>query len=383
MLDKILVSAGEASGDRYAARLVEAFRTHYPAADFFGCAGPEMRRHGVDPVVESESLAVVGIAEVIHHIPRIYGEYKKLLAAAEKRKPAFAVLTDSPDFHLRVAARLAGMGIPVFYLVAPQAWAWREGRVRHIRRNVKQLHCIFPFEEDFFRQRGVEAVYIGHPLARMVQVRSTRSAFFESRGLRSNDPLVTLCPGSRGGEIARHLPILRETVKLLAQQFPSLQFVLALPEGSRERFGEAAVRPLLEAGTVTLVEGATWEAMAHAELTLAASGTVTIEAALLGAPMVTFYKVSEWTWRIGRPLVRVPFYSMVNLVAARPVVPELIQENCTPALLSREAGCLLADASARTVQRSGLAEVRTSLDAGHDALAYSAERIVEHMKGIV
>jgi lipid-A-disaccharide synthase len=369
---KILVSAGEASGDRYAARLVEALRFSFPGATFFGCAGPHMRRAGVDPVVRSESLSVVGIVEVLHHIPRIFGEFRRLLAAARSRRPDFAILTDSPDFHLRVAARLRKLDIPVFYLVAPQAWAWRAGRIPHIRRNVSQLHCIFPFEEEFFRQRGVDAVYIGHPLAQWVRPRLERPYFLQSHGLPADRPLVALCPGSRDGEIARHLPVLLEAVSILAQRHPA-HFVLALPEGAQA----PPASP-----NVTLVRGETWDAMAHSQLTLAASGTVTIEAALLGAPMVTFYRVNSWTWRLGRPLVRVPFYSMVNLVAGRKVVPELIQDDLTPQSLAAEASRLLENSNAIEAQRAGLAEVRTRLEAGHDALEFSARLIADRMKGL-
>jgi lipid-A-disaccharide synthase len=368
---KILVSAGEASGDRYAARLVEALRERFPCSYFFGCAGPHMRRALVEPVVRSESLSVVGIVEVLRHIPRIYGEYRKLIAAARLQKPDFAILTDSPDFHLRVAARLNKLNIPVFYLVAPQAWAWREGRVSQIRRNVSQLHCIFPFEEEFFRQRGVDAVYIGHPLAQLVRPRVERSYFLQSHGLPADRPLVALCPGSRGGEIARHLPVLLEAVSILAQKYQA-QFLLALPEG--------VPKPAL-ARSVAVVQGETWDAMAHSQLTLAASGTVTVEAALLGAPMVTFYKVNSWSWRLGRPLVRVPFFSMVNLVAGREVVPELIQNELTPQSLAAAAARLLDQPAVLEAQREGLAGVRDRLQAGHDALEYSAGLIAERMKG--
>src|SRR6202521_2930827 len=165
MHPKILVSAGEASGDLYAALLVEELRRLWPDAAFFGCTGPRLRAAGVQTAVDAASLAVVGLLEVIAHIPRIYGEYRKLLAAVREQKPDLAILTDSPDFHLRVARRLRQQGVPVVYLVAPQAWAWRKGRVKQMRRDISRLLGIFPFEEEFFRREGVDATYIGHPLA--------------------------------------------------------------------------------------------------------------------------------------------------------------------------------------------------------------------------
>src|SRR5579863_315462 len=175
---KILVSAGEASGDLYASLAVEELRMAYPDAEFFGCTGPRLRAAGVRTVVDAASLAVVGVFEVVHHIPRIYGEYRKLLAAAERERPDVAILTDSPDFHLRVARRLHQAGVPVVYLVAPQAWAWRRGRLAQMRRTLRHLLCIFPFEENFFRREGVPATYIGHPLAGLVGPALTRDEFF-------------------------------------------------------------------------------------------------------------------------------------------------------------------------------------------------------------
>src|SRR5689334_11183254 len=168
-MPKILVSAGEASGDLYASLVVQELRRLIPGADFFGCTGPRLRASGVRTVVDAASLAVVGLLEVVTHIPRIYGEYRKLLASARDSRPDVAILTDSPDFHLRVARKLAKSGIPVVYLVAPQAWAWRKGRVKSMRRTLKRLLCIFPFEEVFFRREGVAATYIGHPLATLVK----------------------------------------------------------------------------------------------------------------------------------------------------------------------------------------------------------------------
>src|SRR5215467_7902051 len=176
---KILVSAGEASGDLYASLLVEELRHLWPDAEFFGCTGPRLRAAGVETVVDASSLAVVGIFEVVSHIPRIYGEYRKLLSSARRHRPDVAILTDSPDFHLRAARRLHAEGIPVVYLVAPQAWAWRRGRVHQMRRTIRQLLCIFPFEEEFFTREGVKAAYIGHPLARMVRPSLTKQAFFQ------------------------------------------------------------------------------------------------------------------------------------------------------------------------------------------------------------
>jgi lipid-A-disaccharide synthase len=349
-----------------------------PEAGFFGCTGVEMRAAGVRTMVDSASLSVVGLVEVLHHIPRIYGEFRKLVRAAEAVRPAAAILTDSPDFHLRLAVKLHKLGIPVFYLVAPQAWAWRAGRARILERNVAELHCIFPFEEKFFQDRGVNAHYIGHPLAGHVRPVLDREAFFLKHGIPADRPLVTLCPGSRRGETARHFAPLREAVERIQAARPAT-FILAIPAGARERFGAEFYAPLTGAPggdvRVRIVEGETRDAMAHADVTLAASGTVAMEAALLGAPLVSFYRVSPLTWHIGRPLVNVPFYTMVNLVAGRRVIPELIQDDMTGERIATEALILLESESARAEMKAGLSEVARLLASNGDPLEESARRV--------
>lgn len=378
MRPKILVSAGEASGDLYAAQLVEQLRRDLPDAGFFGCAGLRMRAAGVRPVVDAASLAVVGLLEVVRHIPRIYLEYRRLLAAARRERPELAILTDSPDFHLPLARHLKKLGIPVVYLVAPQVWAWRKGRIRQIRRNTDRLLCIFPFEEDFFRRQGVKADYIGHPLARLVRPAFSKEEFFQRQALSADRPLVALLPGSRHGEVFRHLPALLEAVDRLRQR-ATLSFVLALPAGF-SRDGGAALRKRIGDLPVRVVEGETWDVIAHSELALAASGTVTIEAALLGTPMVTFYKVATLSWLLGKMLVNVPHYCMVNLVAGRTVVPELMQNEVRGDRLAAEALRLLEDPDARERMRVELAEVAAKLSVGSDPMERAAAIVKQLLK---
>lgn len=378
MRRKILVSAGEASGDLYASLLVAELRRRHPELEFFGCTGPRMRAAGVRTVVDAASLAVVGLLEVIHHIPRIYGEYRKLIAAARAERPALAILTDSPDFHLRAAGRLHRAGVPVAYLVAPQAWAWRKGRIPRMRRTLDRLLCIFPFEEEFFRREGVRAVYIGHPLARRVRPASTRPEFFRKHGLPLDRPLIAVLPGSRRGEAARHLPAVLDAVGRLARE-RAVSFVLPASATTgvaffRERIGEAPIR---------VIEGESWDAIAHADVALAASGTVTVEAALLGTPMVTYYRVSLPSWAAGKLLVRVPFYSMPNLIAGRAVAPELMQEQMTGEALAAETRLLLDDPAANARMRAGLQEVAARLASDGDAIERAASVIEELLEGQV
>jgi lipid-A-disaccharide synthase len=380
---KVLISAGEASGDLYAAGLVEALRRHRADLQFFGCAGPRMQQAGVRPVVDAHSLAVVGLVEVVTHIPRIYGEYRKLLAAARAERPQVAILTDSPDFHLRVARQLKKLGIPVLYLVAPQVWAWREGRLPLMRRTIDKLLCIFPFEPEFFARHGIDATYIGHPLTRLVQPSASRAELRRRFDIPENTPLVALLPGSRTGEAARHLPILLDAVERLrstAQNAP--RFVMAVPPGTIAL--ESNFRERISSASIQLLEGKTWDVLVCADVALAASGTVTIEACLLGTPIVTFYRVNNLSWWMGKALVRVPFYSMVNLVAGRRIVPELIQDRMTAENLAREALALLENNAARENMRRDLAEVAEKLSgphAGpeHDALEVAAALVEKHL----
>ena len=375
---RILVSAGEASGDLYASLVVAELARAIPGCEFFGCTGPRLRAAGVRTVVDAASLAVVGLLEVVSHIPRIYGEYRKLLAAAAGTRPDVAILTDSPDFHLRVARRLHRQGVPVVYLVAPQAWAWRKGRVAEMRRTIRRLLCIFPFEEEFFARQGVAATYIGHPLADLVSPNLSRDEFFRKHRLAAERPLVSVLPGSRRGESARHLPALLDAAERLYRE-QAVNLILPASATTGAGFFESRVGRT----PIRVIEGESWNAMAHSDLALAASGTVTVEAALLGTPMVTFYKVTNASWLAGKFLVNVPFYSMVNLIAGRALVPELMQEQMTGENLAREARRLLRDANARAEMKAGLAEVREKLSGRTRAPARASAAIQEILEGQV
>lgn len=368
----ILVSAGEASGDRYSALLVDELRRRHPDAYFFGCAGARLREAGVEAVVRGESLSVVGLVEVLRHIPRIYREFRRLVEAARVRRPCLAILTDSPDFHFRVAARLHKMGVPVVYLVAPQVWAWRQGRTKIMRRIIDRLLCIFPFEEEFFRTHGVPASYIGHPLAGRVRPALSKIEFFRKHDLPLDRPVIAILPGSRQGEAARHISVLMETARRLQREVGACSVLPASAttgvEFFRQRIGDAPVK---------VIEGESWDAMAHCDVALAASGTVTVEGALLGVPMVTFYRVNALSWLLGRRLVKVPFLSMVNLIAGRMLVKEFMQHEMTVENLIGEVRRLLHPAAASAMQ-ADLAEVAGKLSGDRDAILRAADE-VDHL----
>src|SRR5580704_5235249 len=365
---RILISAGEASGDLYASRVVTTLRERHPDAVFFGCAGPRMQAAGVRAIIDMRSISEVGLVEIIRHIPRIWAQFRKLVRAIPGERPDLAILTDAPDFHLRLAKKLR---VPVVYLIAPQAWAWREGRVRTIRATVKRLLCIFPFEQSFFERHGIPTTYIGHPLATVVKPTLNREAFCAKFGISPGARIVALLPGSRHGEVARHIPELLEAAAAIRSRVP-VTFVMGLPPG----FGlDATFSERIRAASIQVIEGFTWDVLAQSELALAASGTVTVEAALLGVPMVTFYRVNALSWILGRWLVPAPFLSMVNLVAERRIVPELIQHEMTGDRIAAEAIQLLENDAGRAAMKGDLAEVSGKLRSGRDPMETAADCI--------
>ena len=374
----ILISAGEASGDYYAAELTQVLRERWPDCEFFGCAGPKMRAARVEPVIQVEDLSVVGLLEVLEHLPRIWRKYQLLVAAAKEKKPALAILTDAPDFHFRVANKLKQQGVPVVYLVAPQVWAWRQGRVKTMRRIIDRLLCIFPFEEAFFRLHNVPVTYIGHPLAGRVKPRISREEFFRKHKIPLDRPLIAVLPGSRKSEALRHLPALKEASVILSKD-RRLSFILP----ASPTCGEGFFLMPLAGSPIRAIDGEAWEAMAYADVALAASGTVTVEAALLGTPMITYYKVTDLSWEIGKYLVKVPFYSMVNLIAGRQVVPELMQTELTGERLAAETARLLDDADVREKMKLDLAEVAASLAGdGGNVMQRAADEIEKVLGGL-
>lgn len=368
----ILISAGEASGDRYAAGLVRALGRRLPDARFFGCGGPQLRAAGVEALVQSEELAVVGLFEVLRHIPRIHGLYRRLDAEAAARRPDLAILTDSPDFHLRLAARLRRRGVPIAYYVAPQVWAWRRGRIRQIRRLLDQLLVIFPFEEEYFGSRGVAASFVGHPLSELTRIETSREEYFSQRGLDPAEPLVALLPGSRLGEALRHFPALQDAAARLSAEGVR-QFVMpAADAATAERLSARWDGP-----PVLIEDGRTAEAVGHSAAAMVASGTATVETAIVGTPMVTFYKLSWPSYQIARRLVDVPHYSMVNLLAGKPIVAECMQEDCTGEKLAAETLRLLRREDIRCRMISELARIRTMLRSEVPASERAAAAICE------
>jgi lipid-A-disaccharide synthase len=354
----ILISAGEASGDMYAARLATALRERVPV-HLFGMGGPRMREAGVEIIADYRDVHVVGITEVLAKIPSIARVLGLLSREARRRKPALAILTDFPGFHLRLARKLKSQRVPSVYFICPQFWAWRPWRANLVRRRFARGLCIFPFEQEWYRARGVAADFIGHPLVGEVGPTRTREQFAADHGLDPARPIVAILPGSRPGEFRQHLP---RILPACASVGPSrgAQFVLALAPG----ISAAEIAPYLRTDfPLKVVEGATYDAVAAADLAIVSSGTATVETALLGTPMIVVYRVAPFTAAIARRLVRTPMFAMVNLIAGRRVVPELIQDDLTPERLSMETARLLDSPAERDRMRADLAEVRAKLGA--------------------
>jgi lipid-A-disaccharide synthase len=352
----LLLSAGEASGDMYAARLAAALKQRADVS-IFGMGGPHMRAAGVDVVTDYAEVSVVGITEILSHLPSLVRAMRNLVAEAERRKPALAILTDFPGFHLRLARKLKSRGIANAYYICPQFWAWRPWRVRVVRRRFTLALCIFPFEEKFYGDAGVQTKLIGHPLVGAVHPSVDRKAFLAEQRLSAEQPLVAILPGSRSAELRQHLPVLREACLRIHRETRA-QFVLAAAPHSDAASLRGEFAPDLP---LRVVQGRTYDALAAADAALVSSGTATVEAALLDTPMVVIYRVTPLTALLAKPLVRTPFFSMVNLIAERQVVPELVQRNFTPQSVSGELLRLLRDTPARDSMRAGLADVRRRL----------------------
>jgi lipid-A-disaccharide synthase len=354
---QILISAGEASGDMYAARLASALRARADV-QLFGMGGTRMRDAGVELVADCSEVSVVGIVEIAKKYPALKSVWKRLLGEAVRRKPRLAILTDFPGFHLRLARALKRQGVQNVYFVAPQFWAWRPWRANLVRRRFVRALCIFPFEEEWYRSRGVKADFIGHPLVGNVAAKRTRTEFAAAYGLDVSKPIVALLPGSRSGEIAHHLPPMMQACRLIQQRNDKMQFVLALaPDVKRTQIAQY----LMPEVTMHIVEDATYDALGAADLSIVSSGTATVEAALMDAPMIVVYRLAPLTAAIARLLVRTPMFAMVNLIAGKRVVPELVQKDFTPARLADESLRLLESPDAREEMRRGLAEVREKL----------------------
>ncbi len=372
---RIFVSAGEASGEQYAVQLMAALRRSLGGdCEFFGLGGTRMEAAGLRRVVRAEDVAVMGITEIVRHIPKIYREYRRLRRSLATEKPDVAVLIDFPDVNLGLARRAKALGIPVVFFVSPQVWAWKKHRLPQIQRNVDKMLVIFPFEEPWYRERGVAATFVGHPLAELPLPSITREAFARRHGLDPAQHWIGLLPGSRPREIALNLPTMLEAAALLDGE---LQFALPLAP-TLTTAQVASVRTLVATRRdvpVTLVEDAR-AALHHARASVVASGTATVEAALIGNPFVVVYRLSGASYAVAKRVVKVPHVAMANLIAGKRVVPELIQDEFTPQAVAAALQPLIEQTPERAAMQLALSRIRESLQGGAGAIDTVAGHVI-------
>ncbi|HEX6466521.1 MAG TPA: lipid-A-disaccharide synthase [Terriglobales bacterium] len=353
---RVLISAGEASGENYGAMLIPVLREIFGAqTEFFGVGGERMRAAGCEIIVDSKSVAVIGITEVIKHIPKIYREFYRMVAEAKRRSPDVALLIDFPDFNLRLAQQLHKLGVPVVYFVSPQLWAWKKRRIRRVQRFVERMLVIFPFEESYYRERGVPAEYVGHPLADLPLPLTSREELAQRLGLDPQKQWIALLPGSRRREVLLNLPIMLQAAAELGGNYEFL-----LPVASTLTREWMTARTANSAVPIHLLDDARL-AMFHARASIVASGTATVEAALIGNPFIVVYRLSWLSYEIGRRFVRLSNYAMVNLIAGREIVPELIQQRFTAKNVVTQMSRLLKDGAERETMLQELKEVRQKL----------------------
>ncbi|HEV8441293.1 MAG TPA: lipid-A-disaccharide synthase [Methylomirabilota bacterium] len=372
----IMLSAGEVSGDLHGAALCRALRELHPGVKLWGMGGAQMAAAGMDVIADPTGRAVVGTSEALGRIPALYREYRKLLGRLRAERPAALVLIDFPEFNLRLARHARRAGVPVVYFIPPQLWAWRQGRIRQVRRRVNRVLAVLPFEPELYRSADVLVEFVGHPLLDALPLDLGRDEARRRLGLGPDEIVVGLLPGSRREEVSRLLPPMLTAARRLSTARAAQRFVLALAatvEGTAVDEMLARSRDA-DSPRVEAWSGRTYEVMAAADLILVASGTATLEAALLGVPMVVCYRVSRVTEAVVRLLVRVRWCSLPNLVAGRAVVPEILQDDVTGQRLAAEALKLLEDPIAAAAQRAAFKDLRARL--GEPGVCHRAARAI-------
>jgi lipid-A-disaccharide synthase len=360
----IFISAGEASGEQYGALLVTALKERLASAgesaSFFGMGGQRMAAEGLRCIVRAEDMAVMGLTEIVAHLPRIYREYRKLKEAIRSNPPSVAVLIDFPEIHFRLAKELHRLGVPVIFFVSPQLWAWKKHRIKLVQQYVDRMLVIFPFEESFYREHGVDAEFVGHPLADLPSQSISREQFAGENDLDPEKTWIGLLPGSRPREIRDHLPTILRAAQALSH---NLEYILPFAPTLSERQRKAVRRIAEKRGeglNLRFVDDAR-AALFHARASIVASGTATVEAALVGNPFVVVYRVSPITYAIAKLMVKVPHVAMVNLIADKRVVPELIQSDFKAENIVQEIERLLPDGPPRQSMMQELVRIRILL----------------------
>jgi lipid-A-disaccharide synthase len=363
MSGKIMIVTGEASGDLHGANLVKALRAKNPRLQFYGMGGAELAAVGVEILYDAAKVSVVGVFEVFSHLKDIWLAQRVLRRRLIDDAPDLLILIDLPDFNLLLAKKAKKLGIPVFYYISPQLWAWRSGRVKTIKARVDKLGVILPFEEEFFKKRGVEAQYVGHPLVDTVRTSAKREEFCRQHEIAPGTPCIGLFPGSRKREVSSLLPIFFRAAEIL-QRNSREKIVFFIPRAStigKEQFSAAGLHSYQQKLDIRIIEEERYNMMAACDAVVTASGTVTLELAILEVPMIVVYKLAPLTYQLGKLLVKIDFFSLVNLIAGYEAVPELLQHAVTAEKISAELTTILTLPARKKQIQQALKEVRNKL----------------------
>jgi lipid-A-disaccharide synthase len=374
---KVLIVAGESSGDLYGTKLVEAMASLSPQVQFYGIGGKEMERRGVNLLFSSSELAVVGITEVVERMGHIWRAWRDIKRFIVDHTPHLAILIDYPDFNLRLARVLKKNAVPVLYYVSPQVWAWRPGRIKKIAKWVSKMAVILPFEVPIYQQAGVDVEFVGHPLLDVLDADLSRKELRRRFGVPPDSLLIGLLPGSREREVRTLLPPLVGAAEILSREFPACRFILPLASTIQRDVVQDCIEG--ERLPLEVVEGRTFEVMKAADLLLVVSGTATLEGAIAGVPMVIIYRLSPISYLIGRMLVKIQCIGLANIVVGRKVVPELIQAEVTPQRIAHEAAKILRDPAKRREIEGAFKTVKDKL--GEGGASQRVARIALQMMG--
>lgn len=373
-MDSILIVAGENSGEKYGAGLVHQFKKLHPSFTFFGIGGRHMSAEGVEIIAPMEELTVMGGKGAIFRLPRIKALFDRMKKEAVRRMPVASVLIDSPDFNLRLGKKLKKLSIPVLYYISPTVWAWRKGRLKTIKKIVDKMLLIFPFEEKIYNTKGIPHAYVGHPLKESIKVTFTKENFFLKYRLDAQKKLIALLPGSRKSELKYHLPVLMKTIPKIKTEIPA-QFILILAENfNRTILQDYITQP---SDDLQILSSDKYEAIASSDLVLSSCGTANLESALSETPLISFYRVSPFDYYLGVKLIKIKHYSIVNILAGKKIIPELIQNDFTPNNIFQEAKKILESDEIKAGMVSNFKKIKEIL--GDKKASQNAARELEEI----
>lgn len=372
---EILIVSGESSGESYGAELVKEIKKIGKEIEFFGIGGEEMKKEGVEILFNVQELSIIGIVEVIPHLFKLYKMKKKIVLEAMRRKPLCAILIDSPDFNLRLAKELRKNNIPVIYFISPTVWAWREGRIKKIKKYVSLLLIIFPFEKEIYERAKVPYIFVGHPLKDRVKINLEREDLKRSLGLNSGLPVISILPGSRKSEVKNHLPVLIDSLKELRKRLDFKAFLI-----KASGIPDSLINDIVKDTEIEIIEKDRYKFMACSDIALASCGTSNIELLLLGVPFIAFYRLSSFSYLIARTLAKVKYASIVNILAGREIIPELLQSKFNPKNIVEKTVYLLNSEEEKKKIKEEFKKIKDNL--GNEGAFYRSAKVIMEFLGL-